>query len=65
MHTFLQFDIKDFYPSIKETLLHEVIQVAKEHLPITRKDAEVIFHAPKTDLYNDGGALGEERGRQF
>ena len=45
LYKFLQFDIKDFYPSIKETLLNEAIQFAKEHLPMTRKDVEVIFHA--------------------
>ena len=53
LYKFLQFDIKDFYPSIKETLLHEAIQFAKEHVPITRKDVEVIFHARKSGLYND------------
>ena len=45
LYKFLQFDIKDFHPSIKETLLNEARQFAKEHLPITRKDVEVIFHA--------------------
>ena len=44
-YKFLQFDIKDFYPFMKETLLHEAIQFAKEHVPVTRKDIEVIFHA--------------------
>ena len=47
LYKFLQFDIKDFYPSIKDTLLHETIQFAREHVPITRKDVEVIFHAQK------------------
>ena len=54
LYKFLQFDIKDFYPSIKETLLNEAIQFAKEHVPITRKDVEVIFHARKSVLYNNG-----------
>ena len=45
LYKFLQFDIKDFYPSIKETLLIENIQFAKEHVPITRKDVEKISHA--------------------
>ena len=53
-HKFLQFDIKDFFPSIKETLLHEPIQFAKEHVPIARKDLEVIFHAWKSVLHDDG-----------
>ena len=44
---FLKFHIKDFYPSIKQTLLHEAMQFAKEHVLITRKDVEVIFHLRK------------------
>ena len=47
-------NIKDFYPSIMETLLHEAIQFAKEYIPITRKDVEVIFYTQKSALYNDG-----------
>ena len=54
MYKFLQFDVKDFYPSIKETLLNEAMQFVKEHVPITRKDAEVILHARKSVLYNNG-----------
>ena len=54
MYKFLQFDLKGFYPSIKETLLNEAIQFPKEHVPITRKDVEVIFHARKSVLYNNG-----------
>ena len=42
-YNFLQFNVKDFHPSIKETLLNEAIQFAKEHVPITRKDVEVYF----------------------
>ena len=54
LYKFLQFDIKDFYPSFKETLLDEAIQFAKGHVPITRKDVDVIFHARTSVLYNDG-----------
>ena len=54
LYKFLQFNIKAFYPSIKETLLHEVIQSAKDHVPIKRKDVEVIFQAQKSVLYSDG-----------
>ena len=54
MHEFLQLDIKEFYPSIKETLLNEAIQFAKEHVNITRNNVEVIFHARKSVLYNNG-----------
>ena len=54
LYKFLQFDIKDFYPSITGTLLNEAIQFAKEHVPITRKDVEIIFHARKSVLDNNG-----------
>ena len=65
MYKFLQFDIKDFYPFIKETLLHEAIQFAKEHVPIARKDVEVIFHARKPVLYNDGEHWVKKEGGSF
>ena len=65
LYKFLQFDIKDFYPSIKETLLNEAIQFAKEHVPITRKDVEVIFHARKSVLYNDGEPWVKKEGSSF
>ena len=47
-------DIKDVYQSIKETFLQEAIQLlfAKKHVPIKRKDVEVIFHTQKSVLYN-------------
>ena len=47
-------DIKDVYQSIKETFLQEAMQLlfAKEHVPIKRKDVEVIFHTRKSVLYN-------------
>ena len=54
LHKFQQFNMNDFYPSIQESLLHEAMQFAREHVPITRKDVEVIFHVRKSVLYNDG-----------
>ena len=45
------FDIKDFYPSIKEKLLWEAIRFAKLYISITNKDIEAIFHARKSLLY--------------
>ena len=61
----MQFDIKDFHLSIEEKLLHEAIQIAKEHMAITRKDVEVIFHARKSVLYNDGEPWVEKEGDSF
>ena len=52
-----QLDIKDFYPSIKETLLHEAIWFAKKYVFITTENVEVIFLPRKSVLYNDGEPL--------
>ena len=65
LYKFLQFDIKYFYPSIKKTLLHDVIQFAKEHVPITRKDVEIIFHARKLVLNNDTEPWVKKEGGSF
>ena len=61
----MQFDIKDFYPFIKETSLHEAIQFAKEHVLITRKDVEVKYHARKSVLHNDGEPWVKKEGGNF
>ena len=61
----LQFDITDFYQSIKETLLNEAIQLAKEHVPITKKDIETIFHARKSILYNNREAWVKKESGSF
>ena len=45
------FDIKDFYPSIKEMLLWVAIRFAKPYISITNKDIEAIFLAKKSLLY--------------
>ena len=46
LHAFTIFNIKDFYPSIKEILLKNAIQFAAEHTNINKNGFEVIFHAP-------------------
>ena len=51
-HTFTVFDIKDFYPSIKESLLVEAIEFAKLHVEVKAKDLKTILHARKSLLFN-------------
>ena len=53
-HKFLMFDIKDFYPSIKEDLLIEALEFAKQDVTIKFKDRETVVHARKSLLYNEG-----------
>ena len=42
---FTIFDIKDFYLSLKETLLKNSKQLAVGHTNINKNDFEVMFHA--------------------
>ena len=65
IHKFLQINIKVFYQSIKETLLHEDIKFAKEHVFITRKNVETIFHARKSVLHNEGEPCVKKEGGSF
>ena len=64
LYKYLQFDIKDFYPSVNETL-NEAIQFAKERVPITRKDVEAIFSAQKSVLYNNREPWAKKEGGSF
>ena len=52
--TFLCFDIVDFYPSITEKLLKDAMEFAQEHISITEKEMEIIFHSRKSLLFADG-----------
>ena len=51
-YTFTIFDIKDFYPSIKESLLREALNFAKLHTAVKKKDIETVFHARKSLLFD-------------
>ena len=46
--------IKDFYPSIKENLIIEALEFAKQHITIKSKERETIFNARKSLLYKEG-----------
>ena len=48
-YKFIVFDIKDFYPSIKETLLIKAINFAEKLVNITNEDKAIIKHARKSD----------------
>ena len=58
-------DIKDFYPSIKEDLLIEALEFAKQHVTIKSKDRETIFHARKSLLYKEGEPWIKKQSNNF
>ena len=51
-HKFMMFDVKDFYPSITEKLLHNAIKFAEKTLSISQKDKEIIYHSHESLLFN-------------
>ena len=52
-YKFLVFDIKDFYPSIKETLLIKAIHFVEKRVNITTEDKVIIKHARKSLLHDN------------
>ena len=64
-YTFMVFDIKDFYPSIKESLLKEALEFAKQHTRIKKKDIELIMHARKSLLFGIGDTWRKKEGGIF
>ena len=62
----MQLDIKDFTHLLrKHSLLREAMQFTKEHVLISRKDLQVIFHTRKSVLYNDGEPWMKKEGSSF
>ena len=49
---FVIFDIKDFYPSIKESLLKQSLDFAEKYIKVSTEDKAVIKHARKSLLFN-------------
>jgi len=62
---FMIFDIKDFYPSIKEKLLNNALQFASSITPIKEKDKEIIHHSRKSLLFNNGETWMKKEGNLF
>ena len=48
----MMFDIKDFYPSISESLLKEALRFAKKKVDISETEEETIFHSRKSLLFD-------------
>ena len=59
------FDIKDFYPSIKKTLLIKAINFAEKLVHITNEDKVIIKHARKSLLNNNSEPWMEKHSRLF
>ena len=52
LYKFVQFHIKEFYPSIKESFLEKALKFAEEYIDIPTDDKAIIKHALKSLLFN-------------
>ena len=64
-HTFMMFDIEDFYPSISETLLKEALEFAKTKVDISKTEEDTIFHARKSLLFDESHVWIKKNGGLF
>ena len=55
-HTFLSFDIDNFYPSISVDLLRNAIDYAKKNISISEQDINIIMYARKSLLFKGNTA---------
>ena len=53
-HSFVSFDIAEFYPSITEDLLDKAVSWAKSITPVPEEHVTIIKHARKSLLFNHG-----------
>ena len=53
LHTFIQFDIVDFYPSISDDLLKKAINFGKKYTIINAQDRNIIMHCKRSMLLNN------------
>ena len=53
-HSFISFDIIDFYPSISENLLDQALSWASNLASISNEDISIIKHARKSLLFSNG-----------
>ena len=57
---FIQFNVMEFYPSITENILEEVIKFAKQHTEKDEKGLIIIKHCRKSLLYHEDEAWKKE-----
>ena len=63
--SFIQFDIKEFYRSITENILHETFKFAKQHTHIGKNDLRLINHCRKSLLFSDNKTWKNKMTRQL
>ena len=59
-HSFISFDVVEFYPSITPDLLNEALNFAANHVNITTDEREIIIQAKESCLYSDNQPWGKK-----
>ena len=52
--SFIQFDIIEFYPNITEDILKKALEFAKQYVPISSREMNLILKTKKSLLFKDG-----------
>ena len=60
-HSFIAFDVVDFYPSISIELLDAALDFASNYDNITDEEREIIIHAKTSCLHSSGNYWGKRR----
>ena len=58
--TFIQFDIKEFYPLITEEILDTAITFARSHADISNAELRTIKHCRKSSLFSNNEAWAKK-----
>ena len=62
---FIVFDIEQFYPSIKETVLLKALDFARAHTKVLVKDINLIKHSRRSLLFNHGEVWVKKEDENF
>ena len=63
--SFIQFDIIEFYPNITEDILKKALEFAKQYVPISSREMNLILKTKKSLLFKDGKPWVKKGNTQF
>lgn len=64
-HTFITFDVVDFYPSISTDLLCAALEFAHQYTTVTDEDKRIILHTKQSYLFKAGEPWGKSPANLF
>ena len=64
-HSFVVFDIVNFYPSISQDLLDKALTFASSFIDISAEDRDIIMHAKQSLLFNENVSWVKKKSPEF